>query len=81
MVLEGMYKDKLIRVGDEITIKGHGKAYITKIKLSKDNIVSDVFAISENLTSTYIVIDNFELTGKSSKNLLKFAEELAGIDY
>lgn len=82
MVLEGMYKGKLVRVGDEIVLSmSKKKAYISKIKLNKKDEVADVYAISEDLDSAYIVLIDFELTGKSSKNLLKFAEELAGIDY
>lgn len=88
MILEAKYNDNFIRVGDEV-VESYQKAvlkndiyYVTKIKLNKKDQVSNIYAINKaGDTVKDITIMDFTPTGFMNKDILNFAEKMAGIDY
>jgi len=86
MVLEAKYENDLIRVGDEVVLGKNGingnVMYVTKIELNKNDQVSKIYAIDSKCNNLKdLIIMNFKPTGFMNKDILHFAEKMAGINY
>lgn len=82
MILKA-YNDKheSIEIGEEIETLGE-VYYILKIELTAAGFIKDIYAINRDLNKIIKVatnLDGFKKTDEISKDVVKFAEAMAGV--
>ena len=71
-----------IEIGEEIETLGE-VYYILKIELTSAGFIKDIYAINRDLNKIIKVatnLDGFKKTGVISKDVVKFAEKMSGVD-